>query len=68
VGAEGERGLAAAFLNCGAHAGLCVGSVVVGALILQSAGGNRFTSPVRWVSFSRSAGSRFTGVPNRRHG
>jgi ACS family glucarate transporter-like MFS transporter len=32
---EGERGLAAAFLNCGAHAGLCVGSVMVGALILQ---------------------------------
>lgn len=31
----GERGLAAAFLNCGAHAGLCVGSVVVGALIVQ---------------------------------
>jgi len=31
----GERGLAAAFLNCGAHAGLCVGSIVVGALILQ---------------------------------
>jgi ACS family glucarate transporter-like MFS transporter len=32
---EGERGLAAAFLNSGAHAGLCVGSVLVGALILQ---------------------------------
>lgn len=32
---EGERGLAAAFLNCGAHAGLCVGSVLVGALIVQ---------------------------------
>jgi ACS family glucarate transporter-like MFS transporter len=32
---EGERGLAAAFLNCGAHAGLCVGSVMVGALIVQ---------------------------------
>ncbi|WP_249780780.1 MFS transporter [Bradyrhizobium sp. dw_78] len=31
----GERGIAAAFLNSGAHAGLCVGSVVVGALILQ---------------------------------
>jgi sugar phosphate permease len=30
-----ERGVAAAFLNSGAHAGLCVGSVVVGALILQ---------------------------------
>jgi ACS family glucarate transporter-like MFS transporter len=32
---EGERGLAAAFLNCGAHAGLCVGSVLVGTLIVQ---------------------------------
>jgi MFS family permease len=32
---EGERGLAAAFLNCGAHAGLCIGSVLVGALIVQ---------------------------------
>jgi MFS family permease len=32
---QGERGRAAAFLNCGAHGGLCVGSVVVGALILQ---------------------------------
>jgi ACS family glucarate transporter-like MFS transporter len=32
---RGERGLAAAFLNSGAHGGLCVGSVVVGALILQ---------------------------------
>ncbi len=30
-----ERGMASAFLNSGAHAGLCVGSVVVGALILQ---------------------------------
>jgi ACS family glucarate transporter-like MFS transporter len=30
-----ERGVASAFLNSGAHAGLCVGSVVVGALILQ---------------------------------
>lgn len=30
-----ERGIASAFLNSGAHAGLCVGSVVVGALILQ---------------------------------
>ncbi len=28
-----ERGIASAFLNCGAHAGLCVGSIVVGALI-----------------------------------
>lgn len=32
---QSERGLAAAFLNCGAHAGLCVGSMVVGALIIQ---------------------------------
>src|SRR5258706_7419116 len=32
---EGERGLRAAFLNCGAHAGLCVGSVLVGTLIVQ---------------------------------
>ncbi|RZN17964.1 MFS transporter [Bradyrhizobium sp. Leo121] len=31
---EGERGIASAFLNCGAHAGLCVGSVVVGSLIV----------------------------------
>lgn len=30
-----ERGMASAFLNCGAHAGLCIGSVVVGALIVQ---------------------------------
>src|ERR1700761_7334268 len=30
---ESERGLASAFLNSGAHAGLCIGSVVVGALI-----------------------------------
>ncbi|MDN3274367.1 MFS transporter [Frankia sp. RB7] len=30
-----ERGLAAAFLNCGAHAGLCFGSVVVGSLIVE---------------------------------
>ena len=28
-----ERGIASAFLNCGAHAGLCVGSIAVGALI-----------------------------------
>jgi MFS family permease len=32
---QGERGIASAFLNCGAHGGLCVGSVLVGALILQ---------------------------------
>lgn len=32
---KSERGLAAAFLNCGAHAGLCFGSVVVGTLIVQ---------------------------------
>ena len=32
---QSERGLAAALLNCGAHAGLCVGSMVVGALVLQ---------------------------------
>ena len=32
---QGERGVAAAFLNSGAHAGLCVGSMLVGALILQ---------------------------------
>nr|WP_249792648.1 MFS transporter [Bradyrhizobium sp. BRP22] len=31
---ESERGIASAFLNCGAHAGLCVGSVVVGSLIV----------------------------------
>ncbi|WP_256807685.1 MFS transporter [Bradyrhizobium sp. Bra64] len=30
-----ERGIAAAFLNCGAHAGLCFGSVVVGSLIVE---------------------------------
>lgn len=30
-----ERGIAAAFLNCGAHAGLCVGSILVGTLIAQ---------------------------------
>jgi ACS family glucarate transporter-like MFS transporter len=30
-----ERGLAAAFLNCGAHAGLCFGSIVVGSLIVE---------------------------------
>ena len=29
-----ERGIASAFLNCGAHAGLCFGSVVVGSLIV----------------------------------
>ncbi|RJF64966.1 MFS transporter [Rhodopseudomonas palustris] len=32
---ESERGLASAFLNSGAHAGLCVGSVVVGTLIVS---------------------------------
>jgi MFS family permease len=32
---EGERGVAAAFLNCGAHAGLCFGSLVVGSLIVE---------------------------------
>jgi ACS family glucarate transporter-like MFS transporter len=31
----GERGLATAFLNTGAHAGLCFGSVMVGWLIVQ---------------------------------
>lgn len=31
---ESERGTASAFLNCGAHAGLCFGSVVVGSLIV----------------------------------
>ena len=30
-----DRGIAAAFLNCGAHAGLCFGSVVVGSLIVE---------------------------------
>jgi sugar phosphate permease len=30
----GERGIASAFLNCGAHAGLCFGSLVVGSLIV----------------------------------
>jgi ACS family glucarate transporter-like MFS transporter len=30
-----ERGIAVAFLNCGAHAGLCFGSVVVGSLIVE---------------------------------
>ncbi|AWM05038.1 MFS transporter [Bradyrhizobium symbiodeficiens] len=32
---ESERGVAAAFLNSGAHAGLCFGSVVVGSLIVE---------------------------------
>lgn len=32
---ESERGVASAFLNCGAHAGLCFGSVVVGSLIVK---------------------------------
>lgn len=32
---KSERGMAAAFLNCGAHAGLCFGSVVVGTLIVE---------------------------------
>lgn len=56
-----ERGIASAFLNCGAHAGLCVGSILVGALIANFGwresfyitGGLGLALAITWFAFYR---------------
>ena len=63
-----ERGVATAFLNSGAYAGLSVGSIVVAWLITGFGWRDPSSLPAPWVLLWRRSGSCSTGGRSRRTG